>query len=110
MSRFYLTLPLIFLKFWFVEVPRALIAFFASFNKAFLQLFSLPLLLKTYFKPWKNEYRKGLIGFSIFMGILIKSIVIIADIVLLALILSTELVFILAFILWPIWTVLLLTI
>ena len=104
MGSFYLRLPLVFLKFWFLEAPRWLVSFFASFNKAFLQLFSLPLLLKTYFKPWKNEYRKGLVGFSIGMGIFIKSIVIAVDIVLLLLILAIQLVFILGFILLPIAT------
>lgn len=97
-------LPLIFLKFWFIDAPKSLIAFFASFNKALLQLFSLPLLLKTYLKPWKNEYRKGLVGFSIGMGIFIKSIVIIADIVTLLLLLAIELIFLLVFIFWPIAT------
>lgn len=105
---FYLGLPIVFLKFWFLEAPLGLIAFFGSINTAFLQLFSLPLLVKTYFKPWKNEYRKGLVGFSIFMGIFVKSIVIIVDVVLLLLLLSIELVFMLAFILWPIGTILLL--
>ena len=62
-------LPVQFLKFWFIDAPRNLIAFFNSLNNAFLQLCSLPLLLKTYFKPWKNEYREGLVGFSIGMGI-----------------------------------------
>lgn len=104
MSGFYLRLPLVFLKFWFLEAPKDLIAFFASVNKAFLQLFSLPLLLKTFFRPWKNEYRKGLVGFSIGMGIFIKTFIIIADIVLLLLLLSIELVFILVFIFLPIAT------
>lgn len=95
---------MMFLKFWFVDAPRELIAIFGSLNIAFLELFSLPLLIKTFFKPWKNEYRKGLVGFSIGMGIFIKSIVIIADIVLLSLMLLLESLFILAFIFFPIAT------
>lgn len=31
-------------------------------------------MLKTFFKPWKNEYREGLVRFSIFMGIAFKSL------------------------------------
>ncbi len=108
---FYLTtLPLTFLKFWFLEAPIGLIGFFGSLNKAFLQLFSLPLLVRTYFKPWKNEYREGLVGFSIGMAMFIKTFVIIADIVLLLFLLSFELAFIVAFVFWPIGTILLLTI
>lgn len=106
MVSFYLRLPLIFLKFWFFEAPRGLFAFFISLNQAFLELFSLPLLVKTYFKPWKSEYREGLVGVSIGIGMFIKTIVITADIVLLLLLLSIELAFVLGFILWPIGAVL----
>lgn len=104
MSGFYLRLPLVFLKFWFLEAPRELFGFFGSLNTAFLELFSLPLLVKTYFKPWKNEYRQGLVGFSIGMGMAIKTLVIIADIVLLLGILLFELIFSLSFIFWPVAT------
>ncbi len=103
---FYLNLYLVFLRFWFVEAPKGLIAFFASLNNAFLQLFSLPLLAKTYFKPWKNEYRKGLVGFSIAMGMFVKTIVIIVDTVLLFFLLSFEVIFMVSFVFWPIGTLL----
>src|SRR3989344_1776075 len=83
-------LPFVFLRFWFIDSPKNLIAFFASLNNAFLQLFSLPLLVNTYFKPWKNEYREGLIGFSIGMGIFVKTFVIVADVILLFILLLIE--------------------
>lgn len=102
MVSFYLKLPLVFLRYWFIEAPRGLILFFSSLNKAFLNLFSLPLVLKTYFKPWKNEYREGLVGFSIGMGMFIKTFVILADILLFFVLLAIELVIIVAFVLWPI--------
>lgn len=101
-------LPLNFLKFWFIEAPISLISFFVSLDKAFLQLFSLPLLVKTYFKPWKNEYRQGLVGFSIAMGIFIKTFVILADLFLLFFLLIIEIAVFLIFIAWPFATVYLL--
>lgn len=98
-------LPFVFLRFWFIDSPKNLITIFVSLNNAFLQLFSLPLLAKTYFKPWKNEYREGLVGFSIGMGMFIKSFVIIADIILFLFIFLLEVLIILGFVLWPILTI-----
>jgi hypothetical protein len=100
--------PIHFLKFWFIEAPVSMLSFFVSLNKAFLQLFSLPLLIKTYFKPWKNEYRQGLVGFSIAMGIFIKTFVIFADLALLLFLLIIELAVAISFIVWPFATVYLL--
>ena len=81
-------------------------SFFVSLNNAFLQLFSLPVLIKTYFKPWKNEYREGLVGFSIAMGMFIKTFVIVADVILFLALLLIELGVLVGFILWPIGTIL----
>ncbi len=93
--------------FWFFEAPKGLALYFFSFNNALLKLFSFRLLLSTYFKPWKNEYRKGLVGFSIGMGMFIKTWIILFDIVLLLLFTVLEILAILAFILWPFATVVL---
>jgi ATP-dependent Clp protease ATP-binding subunit ClpC len=101
-------LPLEFLKFWFWSGPAELIQVFASLNSSFLELFSLPLLVKTYFKPWKNEYREGLVGFSIGMGMFIKTFVIIVDVILLLALILFEICFVVAFISWPVWCFLLL--
>lgn len=101
---FYLNLPLLVLRFWYLEAPHGLISFFASLNNAFMQLFSLPLFMQTYFKPWKNEYRKGLVGFSIAMGMFVKTILITADIVLLVILLILEVIFIASFLALPIAT------
>ena len=91
-----------FLKFWFFESPVALFKFFISLNKAFFQLFSLPLLLKTYFQPLKNEYRQGLIGFSRAIGIFIKTIFIITDVLILFLLLFVEIFIFIAYVFFPI--------
>jgi hypothetical protein len=105
MIKFYLKLPFIFLKYWFIEAPRGLILFFSSLNNAFLNLFSLPLVIKTYFKPWKNEYRQGLVGFSIGMGIFIKTFVILTDILVFLALLFIEFLIIVSFIAWPFLTI-----
>lgn len=99
---FYFNLPLVFLRFWFLEAPRGLTAFFVSLNIAFLQLFSLPLLVKTYFKPWKNEYRKGLVGFSIAMGMFVKTFFIAVGAILFLSLLVFEIILTTSFIFWPI--------
>src|SRR5665811_1724022 len=99
---FYLSLPFILLRFWFLESPILLISFFISLNKAVMDIISLPLLLKTYFRPWKNEYREGLVGFSIGMGMFIKTFVILADLLVMTFFLFLEISFIVLFLVFPI--------
>ena len=101
----YALLPLLFLKFWFFESPIALYKYFSSLNKAFLHLFSLPLFLRTFFKPLKNEYRPGLVGFSRAFGIVIKSFVIVVDVMLFTLLLTFEILVFVSYVFLPIATV-----
>jgi hypothetical protein len=104
----YFLLPLTFLKFWYFDSPREIAEFFISVNKAFFKLFSLPLLIKTFSKPLKNEYRQGLVRFSIAMGVFIKSILIFADVLLLILLVTFEITVFVGFLSFPVLTVLLL--
>ncbi|MBI5122713.1 hypothetical protein HZA75_02525 [Candidatus Roizmanbacteria bacterium] len=104
----FVLLPLIFLKFWYVDAPMGMVGYFSSLNNAFFELFSLPLFLRTFFKPLKNEYRQGLVGFSIAMGIVIKSFFIGVDLVFLFILLSFELSALAIFLLFPFLTILLL--
>ena len=101
-------LPVTFLQFWFLEAPLRLISYFRQINRAFFELFSLPLLLRTFFKPLKNEYREGLVGFSIGMGIVIKSVLIVLNFLLLIPLLVAEVAIFLLFVTLPITTVLIL--
>lgn len=94
-----------FIVFWFIEAPKAMIAYFISFNNATIKFLSLFILIKTFFKPWKNEYREGLVGFSIIMGMIIKSMIIFFDIVVLLVLFIFELVAIFLFACWPVITV-----
>ncbi len=100
----YLSIPLIILKFWYFEAPRGILGYFGSLNKAFFDFFSLPLFLKTYFKPLKNEYRQGLVGFSRAMGIIIKTGFIVIDLIILATLLVFEIGVIVGFLAFPILT------
>ncbi len=104
----YLFLPFYFLAFWFGEAPIRLLKYFHEVNKAFFQFFSVSLLLRTFFQPIKNEYRKGLVGFSIGMGIVVKSAVILTSLILFVPIFLLEAALIIGFIVFPIFTVALL--
>jgi hypothetical protein len=95
-------LPVYVLKFWYLEAPIKLIIYFFFINKAFFHLFSLPLMLRTFFKPWKNEYREGLVIFSVFMGMVFKTLFIIADLFIFFLLLIFELTVFILFIVFPI--------
>lgn len=104
----YLRLPLVFISFWFLDAPKEIVLFFISLNKAFLQFFSLPLLIRTFFRPIKNEYRRGLVGFSIGLGMVVKSVLILFDLALFVPILFLELLLFSLFLSFPIVTVLML--
>lgn len=104
----YFFLPFYFLSFWFGEAPVAIIRSFVEINKAFFQFFSVSLLLRTFFKPIKSEYRKGLIGFSIGMGIAVKTIVILTSFILFIPILLLELLLLGGFLIFPLVTLALL--
>ncbi len=103
-----LALPLDFLVFWYIEAPKGLFIYFSSLNRAFLGLFSLSLFLRTFFQPIKNEYRKGLVGFSIGMGIAVKTVLIFVDLLLLFLLMTLEGAFIILFLLLPLGTIVIL--
>lgn len=96
-----LSLPLQIIRFWYLEAPKNILKFFVSLNKNFLGVFSLPLMVKTFFRPWKNEYRDGLVRFAIFMGIAIKSLFILADLILFAGLILLEAVLFVGFLIWP---------
>lgn len=101
MGIFLLTLPLVFLQFWFYELPRNQIRFFLSFNQSFLHFMSFRQLIQTFFKPLKNEYREGLVGFSISIGIFVKIVIIFFTVFLLLCFMFLELLFVLGFLGMP---------
>jgi hypothetical protein len=100
-------LPFTFLKFWYIDATVEIVSFFASLNNYFMQLFALPLCLRTYFKPLKNEYREGLVGFSRAMGIVVKTVFIITDLFIFTFLLLFEGVVVISFLVFPVITILL---
>lgn len=68
--------PFYLVRFWYIDVLWGLVVFFGQLNRYLISLLSYDLLIKTFFKPLKNEYRKGLVLFSILFGIFIKSFLI----------------------------------
>src|SRR3989344_3273224 len=95
----YLSLPILFFKFWFIDSPLRLIRYFLTVNHAALQILSIPLLIRTFFRPLKNEYRKGLVVFSVGMGIVVKSALIFVDLLLLLILVFVELTLFVLFLL-----------
>ena len=96
-----LILPLSLLKFWYFEAPISLLRYFITLNKSFFNVFSIPLMLKTFFKPWKNEYREGLVKFSIFMGIAFKTLFIFVGLFMFVFLLIFEVTFFAGFLIFP---------
>ena len=99
--NFYLSIPVLFLRFWFIDAPITLIKYFFSVNHAALQILSIPVLIRTFFKPLKNEYRKGLVVFSLVFGMIVKSALIFIDLIIFGFIIFVEVIAIISFILWP---------
>ena len=105
MPSILLSLPVLFIKFWYIETPIRLFKLFADINHSVIQILSLPLLIRTFFKPIKNEYRKGLVAFSIGMGIVVKTALIFVDLIIFGFIIFLEFLVFILFIWWPFITV-----
>ena len=82
--------PLYFLYFWYFYIPKRLIHTFVDVILYFFQLLSVPLLIKTFFRPLKNEYRGDLVIFSIGMGIVVKTVLIPISLLLIAVVVMIE--------------------
>ena len=78
-----LKLPFLFLQWWFLEAPVKLLLFLVRYFFHLAQVFSLPILLKTFFVPWKNETQEGYVAIARGVGMAVKTMVILADLVVL---------------------------
>ncbi|MBI5045006.1 MAG: hypothetical protein HZC02_03705 [Candidatus Levybacteria bacterium] len=97
--------PFYVLRFWYGEGPVVVLKHFYIFNRVFLDFFSVKILLKTFFLPVKNEYRDGLVGFSIGIGIFMKSCLLIIAAFLFMILLVFEVVIFGGYMAFPLITV-----
>lgn len=96
-SAYLASLPFEFLHWWFVDATLSLLKILRFIVGFFYHQFSINLIFRTYFKPWKNEYREGLVRFALFMGIFLKTLFLVFDLIFLAILIASES---LVFILW----------
>jgi len=93
--------PLLLIRFWYLEAPKNLFRFFMQLNWYVMNMFSIPLFVRTFFKPAKLEYRKGLIVFSILVGMFVKLILISIFMTFVVALLLIEIVFFVFFLAYP---------
>ena len=93
--------PFYLILFWYKDVLGGTLQFFLELNRYTASLLSLPLMLKTFFKPLKNEYRDGLVVFSVLAGIAIKSFLILISVSIVCVLLLSELIVLFLLLLLP---------
>lgn len=77
-------LAVFYLAFWFLAVPAKLFKNLIKFLRAAEHFFSLTLMLKTLFRPWKNERRPGYVAYAVGIAATVRFFLIIFDLFLLS--------------------------
>ena len=72
-------LPVSFVSWWFSENIKLIYKILSFIFLTTVHLSGYKSLFKTFYKPWKNEYRQGLVGFSRLIGASIKSTLIFTE-------------------------------
>ena len=85
---FWAKLPYIFVNYWYLEAPLKIVTFWAKLLAAIEHFLSLSLMIKTFFRPWKNERRKGFVVYAIGISATLKFFIILFDLAVLALFLA----------------------
>lgn len=81
-------LPYWYLSFWFIEAPITLSENLVKLTLALEHFLSVTLMLKTFFRPWKNERRKGYVIHAIAIAATLRFFLITLDLFLLAAVLT----------------------
>ena len=105
-STYLLSLPFEFVHWWFIESTFNLLKILHYILNAASNLLGVKFIFKTFFKPWKNEYREGLAHFALFMGIFIKSMLLVVYTIFFAMLSLFEFAVLVLWILFPIFVVL----
>src|SRR5579859_450925 len=87
------TLPLAFAKFWFIDGPQNILQVTWLLTRASANVLSIPILLRTFFKPWKGEYRKGYVGIAVGVGVTVRLFMLLAGILITVIILAGGIIF-----------------
>ncbi|MEX0616866.1 MAG: hypothetical protein WD231_03600 [Candidatus Woykebacteria bacterium] len=95
------SLPVYVISWWFLESPKLILKILTFFFSLVSHQLGYRSLFKTFFKPWKNEYREGLVGFSIYMGMFMKSLIIFVGSLILFTLLVAEVFIFLAWVFLP---------
>ena len=95
--------PVYLFVFYFFDLPKMLVGKYRQINTYLYNLFSIPLLLRTYFEPLKNEYHEGLVLFSRFAGVFIKTALLLTSLSVLITVLVIELIVFIATLTLPLW-------
>ncbi len=100
-ATYVVKLPIEFILWWYTQAPITLLKILRWVFLAFVHLFSLKNLFTTFFKPWKNEYREGLVRTAIFIGAFIKFFIIIFDVFILSAIFVIEIIVFIGWLAFP---------
>jgi hypothetical protein len=104
-SAYLLSLPVDFLHWWFVEATFNLFQILRFILSATYRFLGVGLIFKTFFKPWKNEYREGLTRFALFMGMFIKTIFLFFDLIFFGFLIMVEGFVLIAWLTFPLFVI-----
>lgn len=71
-ALFLVRLPYMALRFWLYEGPTKITSLSWVIVRSTANILSVPILIKTFFAPWKGEYRKGFVAIARGIGIVIR--------------------------------------
>lgn len=95
-------LLVLYFTYWFFEVPKIFFSNLLKFASALEHFLSLTLMVKTFFRPWKNETRPGYYFYAVGISAVVKFLLILVDLVILFGVFVFGAIFILIFTFLPI--------
>lgn len=93
--------PLFLIRFYYSDLPLLFLRKIKASIFYVSNLLSMPLLVRTFFSPLKNEYRTHLVVFSVIAGIIVKTFLLLLSGMCLFIIILIEVGFFLSYLLFP---------